>query len=456
MKREQANQPGKPRKKTPAAAPRRPAAEPWSARRPLILGILALIVLVGGFGAWSVLANISGAIVVSGQIEVEQNRQVVQHPDGGVVEALLVKEGDNVDAGDILIKLDPTGIQSTLNTVEGQLFELMARRSRLEAERDDAKAIVFAPELVEAAAENPKIDDLMRGQARLFRARLDSLSKAVDQLQKRRAQISNQIEGIVAQQGALEKQLGLIGQELESQQSLLDRGLAQASRVLALQREEAQLRGTMGELTASKAQAEGRITEIDIEILKLGTARREEAISRLRDLQFRELELTEKRNAAKEKLARLDIRAPVSGVIYDLKVFGTRSVIRPAEPVLYVVPQDRPLVISARVQPIHVDEVFPGQEVELRFPAFNSRTAPELKGRVTQVSADAFIDERTQAPYYRAEIVLKEGENAKLGEGMTLIPGMPVEAFLRTADRTPLAYLIKPLADFFRKAFRET
>ncbi len=226
--------------------------------------------------------------------------------------------------------------------------------------------------------------------------------------------------------------------------------------MLALQREDAQLRGRMGELAASKAQAEGRITELDLEILKLATTRREEAITRLRDLRVRELELTEKRNAAREKLARLDIRAPVSGVVYGLTVFGPQSVIRPAEPILYIVPQDRPLVIAGRLPPIHVDEVYPGQEAELRFPAFNARTTPDLKGRVAKLSADAFVDERTGLPYYRVEIVLDEGEMTKLGPDVALVPGMPVEAFMRTADRTPLAYLVKPFTDYFRKAFRES
>ncbi len=429
---------------------------PWSARRPLLIGLLALLVLVGGFGTWAVMARISGAVIVSGQVEVEQNRQVVQHPDGGVVEELLVKEGDRVEGGDILIRLDPTSIQTELNTIESQLHEVQARRARLEAERDDLDEITFDPELFEAARENPEVADLIEGQRRLFRARLETLAKSTEQLQKRRAQIANQIEGIEAQQEALEKQLALIGQELENQQSLLDRGLAQASRVLALQREDAQLRGRMGELAASKAQAEGRITELDLEILKLATTRREEAITRLRDLRVRELELTEKRNAAREKLARLDIRAPVSGVVYGLTVFGPQSVIRPAEPILYIVPQDRPLVIAGRLPPIHVDEVYPGQEAELRFPAFNTRTTPELKGRVEKISADAFVDERTGLPYYRVEIVLDEGEVAKLGPDAVLVPGMPVEAFMRTTDRTPLAYLVKPFADFFRKAFRES
>lgn len=427
----------------------------WSARGSLVIGFLAILILIGGFGTWSVMANISGAVVASGQIEVDQNRQVVQHPDGGVIETIEVREGDLVATGDILLRLDATTLMSELVVVEGQLFEIMARRGRFEAERDDAEAIQFDPDLVGAASSYDDAKGLVEGQQRLFMARLESLEQEIAQMHKRRTQIADQITGIAAQQSALDTQLGLIKEELVNQQTLLDRGLAQASRVLSLQREEARLSGTIGELAASEAQAEGRITEIDIEVLKFGSKRREEAITRLRDLQFRELELRENRNALKDRLSRLDIRAPLSGIVYGLQFFAPRSVIRPADPVLYLVPQDRPLVIVARVDTIHIDQIFIGQEVTLRFAAFDSRTTPELKGRVVNISADAFTDEQSQSSFYRSEITLLDGEISKLPKGAILIPGMPVEAFIRTNDRTPLAYLVKPLADYFTKAFRE-
>ena len=431
------------------------AQKGWSARSPLILGFLAIFLLIGGFGTWSVLANISGAIIADGQIEVDQNRQVVQHPDGGVIAQILVQEGDLVSVDDILLRLDATKLRSELTVIEGQLFELMARRGRFEAERDKASQISFDSELIAVAARSVNITGLMQGQQRLFVARQEALEQEVAQMQKRRAQISDQIGGVVSQETALAAQLDLIKQELKAQQALLDRGLAQASRVLSLQREEARLQGLMGELAASKAQAKGRITEIEIEVLKIGTKRREDAITNLRDLQFRELELQEKRSALNERLSRLDIRAPVSGIVYGLQFFATRAVIKPADPVLYLVPQDRPLVIAAKVQTKNIDQVFIGQEVTLHFAAFDARTTPELKGRVVKISADAFTDERSQVSYYRSEIVLLDDELAKLPENSTLIPGMPVQAFIRTNDRTPLAYLVKPLADYFNKAFRE-
>ncbi|MCA0941592.1 HlyD family type I secretion periplasmic adaptor subunit [Salipiger pacificus] len=423
--------------------------------KPLILGLSALLILVGGFGTWAATTNISGAIVAGGQIQVERNRQVVQHPDGGVVQEILVDEGDTVEEGQVLVKLDPTLLQSELNIVEGQYFELVARRARLQAERDNSDELAFDETLLKVAEYDDEVEDLIEGQRNLFFARLESLQRESDQLAKRRDQIVNQVEGIDAQQTALKSQLSLIEQELGDQKSLLDRGLAQASRVLALQREEARLAGEVGDLTAQKAEAEGRTTEIDIEILKLATTRREEAITQLRDMQYRERELAEQRSALLEKLKRMEIRAPVSGVVYGLTVFAPRSVIRAADPVLYLIPQDRPLVITAQVPPIHIDQVHVGQQVTLRFSALDQRRTPETFGTVTQISADAFTDQNTSSTFYRAEIMLDDGQIERLPEGTTLVPGMPVEAFLRTADRTPIAYLVKPFTDYFSKAFRE-
>jgi len=415
-------------------------------------GLLALVLLVGGFGTWAVMAQITGAVITSGQIEVDRNRQVIQHPDGGVVAEILVDEGDTVAAGDLLIKLDATTLQSELAIVEGQLFELMARRGRLEAERDGIETLTFDPILMAA----PTGSELMEGQRRLFDARLESTKRATEQLDQQRAQIASQLDGISAQQTALDTQKTLISQELGDQQKLLDQKLVQASRVMGLQREEANLLGRVGELTASAAQAAERMTEIDIQVLTLTTTRREESITRLRALQYNELELSERRRTLVRQLDRLDIRAPVSGVIYGLQVFAEQSVIRPADPVMFLVPQDRPLVIATKVRPVDIDQIHLGQDVILRFSAFDQRRTPELHGKVTLVSADIFQDEATGMAFYQAEIQLNEGEATRLPEDMVLIPGMPVEAFVRTADRSPMDYLLKPLADYFAKAFRES
>ena len=426
----------------------------WSAARPVLTGVLTIGVLVGGFGAWAVQSQITGAIIAFGRIEVDQNRQVVQHLDGGVVSEILVKEGDTVIEGQMLVRLDAEQLQSELAVVEGQLFEVLARRARFEAERDTAMVLIYDPLLRDAT--NPIAPGLMEGQQRLFDARIESELQEKEQLARRREQIGNQIDGIDAQQVAVGTQLDLITEELVNQQSLLDRGLAQASGVLALQRQQASLSGQSGELTASRAEAEGRQTELDIEILRIDSTRREEANTRLRDLQFNEIELGEKRRALITRLERLDIRAPVSGIVYGMAVFTPRSVIRAAEPVLYLVPQDRPLVIATQVQPSNIDSVFVGQDVAIRFSAFDQRQTPELFGTVVQVSADAFTDQGSQVSYYRAEIKLNDGEMARLDPNLHLIPGMPVEAFISTEARSPMAYLLKPLSDYFTKAFRES
>jgi HlyD family secretion protein len=421
----------------------------------VIVGSVTAAILVFGFGVWSVASEIAGAVVASGQIEVSQNRQVVQHPDGGVVAEIAVKEAQPVKAGDLLIRLDGALVKSELAIVEGQLFEVMARSARLEAERNDAPAPEFSGELAVLAQTRPEVADLIEGQRSLFTARRESVLKQSEQLQKRAAQIGSQIEGVDAQVAALSQQLDLIEQELTDQRTLLEKGLAQSSRVLALEREASRLQGSVGELQASRAQAEGRATEVELEVLRLAAVRREEANTQLRDIGARVLELAERRRSLTEQIARLEIRAPVSGTVLGLVVSTPQSVIRPAEPLLYLIPQDRPLIITAQVQTIDVDQVFVGQKVRLMFPAFSARTTPELNGHVVTVSADVLVDERAQMAYYKAEIALDPGEIDRL-EGLTLIPGMPVETFIQTGARSPMAYLLKPFTDYFAAAFRES
>ena len=433
-----------------------PAPNPWSAKGPVLAGFLTLLVLIGGFGSWSVLATIAGAIIAPGQIAVERNRQIVQHPDGGVVRQVLVAEGATVAEGQTLIRLDGTALRSQIDILEDQHFEILARLSRLEAERDEATDITYRPQLLASAATDPVVRDLMDGQERLFRVRRTALDQEVIQLGKRLAQIENQVAGMEAQAQSLSTQLELVEEELADQEQLLSRGLAQASRVSGLKRDKARLAGQMGEVIAAKAETAGRITEIEIEELKLRTRAREDAITKLRDLAARELELAEKLASLRESHQRLDIKAPVSGIVYGLTVFAEKSVVKPAQPLMFLVPQDRPLVISSRIQTTNIDEVRVGQEVELMLSAFDARTTPQLKGRVLRVSPDAFADDDQSESYYKVEITFQEGQLARLSPGQILVPGMPVEAFFRTNDRSPLAYLVKPLAGYFTKAFRES
>lgn len=428
---------------------------PFPARGPVLLGTATILLLLGTTVFWGLNTDIEGAIVAPGQIQVESNRQIVQHPDGGVVASIAVIEGQPVQAGDLLLTFDGSLLSSELAIVEGQLFETRARRARLEAERDDAPSVTIPKDLADIAATRADVAEQVEGQIRLFDARRDTLARQTEQLARRKDQTAAQIDGIAAQSAALATQLDLIRAELSDQQALLEKGLAQSSRVLALEREQANLLGRSGELTAERAQAEGRVTELDLEILRLAASRREEASTLLRDIGSSEIELTERRRALLERIARLDVRAPVAGVVLGLTVTTPRAVLRPADTILYIVPQDRPLVIAARIAPIHVDEVHVGQPVRVTLPAFSSHTTPELTGILSLISADALTDQATGQTYYRAEITLPQDQTAKL-EGLTLLPGMPVDSFIRTGARTPIAYLLRPFTDYFAKAFRET
>ncbi|MSU90499.1 HlyD family type I secretion periplasmic adaptor subunit [Rhodobacteraceae bacterium 2CG4] len=430
------------------------ARSPWSPSAPLRLGFVALVVLVFGIGGWSAVARISGAVISSGMVQVEGNRQAVQHSEGGLVGEILVRDGDRVQAGDVLLRLDDKLMRSDLAVIEGQLFELLARKSRLIAERDGAEDVAFSDELVEVAETRDEIPELMEGQRQLFRARRETVDKQTSQLRERIVQTENQVVGIEAQIAALATQRDLIAEELEDQQSLLDRGLTQQSKVLSLRRESARLEGELGELQSRAAQSKGQISETELEILRLQADMREQAISQLRDLEYNEIELRERRRSTLETLSRLEVRAPATGLVYSRQVNTVGAVVKPADVLMYIVPQEQPLVITSRIPTIHRDQVNAGQPATLRFPAFDQRTTPVLEGVVTKVSADAFTDETTGVSYYTAELLPLEGELQKI-EGREIVPGMPVESYIRTGERTPMNYLLKPLTDYLNRAFRE-
>lgn len=426
----------------------------WSAGSYIRLGLFCVVVLGAGLGGWAATANLHGAVISPGQIGIESRRQVVQHPDGGVVSEILVREGDLVEAGAVLIRLDGTRLASELTVLESQLYELMARRGRLEAEQAERDRIAFDPELLAAARIDPRVRSLIDGQQALFEARISTMANEIDVLRERQEQIREQITGAQAEIASLDRQRALIGQELEAQQELLRKGLAQASRVLGLEREAARLDGDRGRLVSQAAQLKGQISEIEIELLRLGAARREEALAQLREFGFRELEFQERRIALREQLARLDLRAPLAGIVLDMTVHALKAVVRAAEPILHIVPSGSALIINAEVDPTQIASVHPGQAAVLRFSAFNARTTPVLFGTVSKVSPDAFLDERTQRSYYRAEVVLDEGEVTKL-EGQELVAGMPVEVFIQTGERTPIEYLVRPITDYLSRAMRE-
>jgi HlyD family type I secretion membrane fusion protein len=421
---------------------------------PLFIGYLTLVILIGVLGVWSVKARIAGAVIASGMIQVENNRQVLQHPEGGVVGALLARDGDRVEAGDVVLRLDDKLLRSELAIIRNQLNELRARKGRLIAERDEADSVTFDPLLVAQDGGGGEVTSLMEGQSRLFEARRLSLRQETTQIENQIGQTGDQIDGSLAQLEASESQTSFLVSELEDVQSLFDKGLAQASRLSALRREEARLVGEIGQIRATIAQLKGDIARLEIEKLRLKSSRREEAIGGLRDLSAQEIELAERELATQDTLSKMELRTPVSGVIYGSRVFALQSVISPAEPIMFVIPQDQPLIVSARIESIHIDQVHVGQDAALRFSAFDQRTTPEIFGTVSKLSADVFTDETTGQSYYQAELLPKPEELIKL-EGQTLLPGMPVETFIKTAERSPLSYLLKPLMDYFNKAFRE-
>lgn len=425
-----------------------------SAKTPIIAGFMTLAVLVFGFGGWGAFASIMGAVIATGRVEVQDQRRIVQHPDGGVVDRVLVREGDAVMAGQVMLVLDGDRLRAELAMAEAQYYEILARSGRLEAERDGS-AITFRPELTERAARDAPVAALMRGQEGLFTARAATLTGQRAQLGERITQVESQITGLDAQIAALERQSALIAQEVSDKRRLLDLGLVPSATVMALDREAARLDGERGSLIAAQAEARGRIVETRLEILALDSRRREDATKELRDLGLQELQLTEQRTVLREQIARLEVRAPVAGLVHGLQVAGPRAVLRAAETVAYVVPQDRPLIVAARVSPGDVDNVHPGQVATLRFTAFSSRTTPELTGRVTLVSADSFEDAETRQSYFRAEVTIDPEEMRKLGAAQVL-PGMPVEVMLTTGARPAMTYLLKPVTDYFARAFRET
>jgi HlyD family secretion protein len=425
-----------------------------SARTPLAIGFVAVALMAGGLGAWSVNTEISGAVVARGTVEVETERQVVQHPDGGVVGEILARDGDVVASGAVLVRLDGTFLESELAVVERQLAEFSARRARLVAERDGADAPAFRTPKAFTLLDPASIRELTDAERALFEARRVSLEQERSQIARQQEQIDRQIEGIEAQLAAQERQLALIGTEAGNVRSLLERGLVQAPRLMELEREEARLEGEIGRLAALVAEARTRFAGLAIETLRLGERRREEAITRLRDIEYAEIALEERRRSLNVQLARLDVRAPVSGTVFGSRVSALQSVVQPAEAMMYLVPGDVPLQISARIAPTDVEQVFAGQDVTLMLSAFSREVAPELAGKVVRVSADAQTDEATGHKYFEAVLEPDPNSLASLTD-VRLVPGMPVDAFLKTHDRTPLSYLTQPLAVYFARAFRE-
>lgn len=423
-------------------------------RAPVILGLLALLALVLGFGSWATFARLEGAVILPGQIVVRDSRQIIQHPDGGVVEEVLVDEGARVAAGDPLLRLAAPDLLSEQHILRTRLDDLDVRMVRLVAERDGATTIAFPDDLVSRAMGTPALEREIAGQQRLFDLRLATFTEGEGLLLLRIDQLSSQGEGLLAQELATLTQLDLVAAEQQAQATLFDQGLVAQAPLLDLARETARLQGQMAELAVAKAQTAGQITETRLRLAALRADRRETAAAELRDTAPIREELAERHRALSKRIQALVLRAPVAGVVLGLQGIRPGMVLRGAEPLFSLVPDDGALVVQARLRPQDVDAVHPGQSVELAVSAFADVALPRLKGHVTMISADALQDPAGGESYFAVELALA-GDSPDRLEGHALVPGMRVEAYLATGGQTPMAYLLDPFTRYFRRALRE-
>ncbi|MGO4572166.1 HlyD family type I secretion periplasmic adaptor subunit [Microvirga sp. 2TAF3] len=431
----------------------KPSIHQAALRRAAITGT-AMIALFGGtIGLWAATATLSGAVVAAGQFVVDTSVKKVQHATGGIVGELKVKEGDRVDAGDLLVRLDETVTQANLQLVTKQLDEFIARRARLEAERDVAAA-VKDPEEFASRLNESGIKTMMASERTLFEARRSARDAQKDQLRKRISQSQDEIIGLKAQQASKSREAELIVDELKGVRDLYQKNLVQLPRLNALERDAASIEGQRGQLIAAVAQAEGRIAETSFQIIQIDEEMRAEALKELREIQGRIAEYTERRVAAEDQLKRIDIRSPSAGFVHQLNVHTIGGVISPAEPVMLIVPTNDKLELEARVLPNEIDQLAIGQSATIRVHASNQRMIPELHGTVSRISADVSKDQQSGASFYTIRVDLPPTEIKRL-ENLRLIAGMQAEVFVEVNKRTPLEYFFKPMEEQIARAFRE-
>jgi HlyD family secretion protein len=424
-----------------------------SLRRFQAVGFLSVLIMVGVVGSWSVFTELNGAVIAPATIMVESYSKKVQHKEGGIVGEIRVRDGDRVELGQPLVILDNTETKSELAIIDGLLDEALAKRARLEAQRDKSPVITFPAEVIARASE-PELAAIMAGQTKLFDARLQAVAGKKEQLNQQIGQLTEQIGGLDSQKSAKEKQLSLISAELTDLKDLQSKGLVPISRVLAMDRETARLDGERGELVASKASAEARIAEVKLQILQIDEEDLSQILTDLREIEGKVAELKERKLSVASRLERMVIKAPITGDVYQLTVHTIGGVIGPGESIMLIVPEADELILQAQVMPKDIDKVRPGQIAHIRFPAFNSRLTPEVAAEVTQISADTSRTDQNSAPFYSVRLMISAKELAKLGTNK-LKPGMPAEAFIQTEAQTPMTYFLKPLTDQFAHALRE-
>lgn len=418
-----------------------------------LAGFAAAFVFAGTVGVWAVATTLSGAVVASGQFVVDGNVKKVQHQSGGIVGELMVRDGDRVEQDQVLIRLDDTVTRANLQVVTNQLEEFAARRPRLQAERDRKDEITVAPALA-LRLDEPAVAELVASEQALFLARRAARDGQKAQLAGRIGQLRDEIVGLKAQQAARNRQAVLIEEELLGVRELYARNLVALTRKSALEREAASLEGQKGQLIASVAQAQGKIAETELQIIQIDDALREEVMKELREIQGKAAELTERKVAAEDQLKRIEIRAPSAGFVHQLAVHTVGGVITPAEPAMLIVPVEEGLQVEAKVNPPDIDQIGLGRQVQIRVHSFNQRTTPELLGKVTRISADTSRDQQSGVVFYTIRVSVPAEELARLAPNR-IAAGMQADVFVRTEDRTPLEFIIKPLQDQIAKAFRE-
>jgi HlyD family secretion protein len=424
-----------------------------SIRLHLIVGLAVVVVLAGGLGGWASTAQISGALIAPGSVVVDSNVKKVQHPTGGVVGEVRARDGDLVKVGDVVVRLDDTVTKASLAIVVKTLDGLWARAARLQAEQQGLDDVVFPPMLL-TRAHDADVKNIMASEAKLFEVRTHGRTGQKAQLRERVTQLNEEIAGLTAQEKAKDKETALVEKELVGVRSLYEQHLVQLSRLTVLERDAARLAGERAQYIAARAQARGKITETELQIIQIDKDVVSEVSKDLRETNDKIGEFVERKVTAEDQLRRVDIRAPQAGMVLQSTVHTVGGVITAGDAIMMIVPQADDLSVEAKVNPQDIDKLQIGQKTLLRLSAFNQRTTPELNGLVSRVSPDVTADQRTGQSYYTIRVSMAPEEIARLGD-VKLIPGMPVEAFVQTGDRTMLSYLIKPLSDQLMRSFRE-
>jgi HlyD family type I secretion membrane fusion protein len=422
-------------------------------RRAAAFGYAVIIFTFGILGGWSAVAKLDSAIIAQGLVTVESNRKTVQHFEGGIVREILVHEGQHVMQGDVLFRLDTTQSQANFDNQRAQLDYNLAAEARLVAERDGADTITFPSELA-ARGNEAQVARAMADQRNQFAERRASLAGQVSVLQSKLDQYKNEIDGLTAERTASQNQLELIGQELKDLLYLQDKNLVSKSRVLSLEREKSKTEGTIGHTTAEIAKAENNIHETQLQIRQLREKFLEDVAGAILEVRQKASELRQKLTTATDVLKRIEVTAPKSGEVQNLKVFTLGAVLKAGEPLLDIVPERDDLIVQAHVSPLDIDKVAAGMHAEIRLPSFHGDLLPIMTGRIASVSRDRMLDEQAKEPYFLAQVLVDDPSIPAFVRGR-LTAGMPAEIVLPTGERTVLQYLVGPLQNRMRGALRE-